>query len=63
MLGMDAYLLDGQYAMDFMEFIKELRPQDYEDNETINDYDNTQPVDSTDISPFGGMDASTKKSE
>lgn len=63
LLGMDAYVLNGEYAMDFMEFIKELRPQDYEDNETINDYDNTQPVDSTDISPFGGMDASTKKSE
>lgn len=62
--GMDSYVLNGEFSMDFMEFIKELRPQDYEEHPTFDDIDeNTHPVDSPGTGPFGGMDASTKKSE
>lgn len=31
LLGCDAFEFNGEYTMDFMEFIKEIRPEDYQD--------------------------------
>lgn len=33
LLGCDAFEFNGEYTMDFMEFIKEIRPQDYQDED------------------------------
>lgn len=31
--GTDSYEFNGEYMLDFMEFIRVIRPQDYEDDE------------------------------
>lgn len=61
--GMDAYTLNGEFAMDFMEFIKELRPQDYDEYDSLKDEDHSRAVDSADQCGMVGMDAFTRKSE
>ncbi|KAK6456812.1 putative ammonium transporter [Scheffersomyces xylosifermentans] len=40
LLGTDCYEFNGEYMMDFVEFIKVIRPQDYEDDEVEELYAN-----------------------
>ncbi|KAG7665457.1 uncharacterized protein J8A68_001145 [[Candida] subhashii] len=39
LLGTDSYEFNGEYMMDFIEFIKVIRPQDYEDENTYDEID------------------------
>lgn len=45
LMGSDSYEFNGEYSMDFMEFIKVIRPQDFESEEIEGEpYEEFQPI-------------------
>ncbi|CAH2351491.1 ammonium transporter Mep1p [[Candida] railenensis] len=53
LLGTDNYEFNGEFSMDFMEFIKILRPDDYDDQDVIEGNENYHPNGNSTDNIFG----------